>query len=208
MLRVALTGGIASGKSTAAARFRELGVPVIDTDRIARDVVEPGAPGLDALVGHFGEDILDDAGRLDRATLRARIFSHPEDRRQVDALLHPLILEQLERELATLETPYAIIEIPLLAEGGFASRFDRVLVIDVPEETQIARLMARDGSTREQAEQALAAQASREARLKVATDVIVNDAGIDALHDAVTRQHERYLELAGPFAGPAHRPSE
>lgn len=208
MLRVALTGGIASGKSTAATIFRELGVPVIDTDRIARDVVEPGERGLAALVAHFGKEILDPAGRLDRKRLRERIFNDPKDRQRVDALLHPLILERLEHELDTLDAPYVVIEVPLLAESAIASRFDRVLVIDVTESVQIERLMARDNMTPGQAAKALAAQAPRAARLAIATEVITNTGDKTVLEKAVRHQHDEYLRLAGAFASHAAPPSE
>lgn len=198
MLRVALTGGIASGKSSAANAFRKLGVPVIDTDEIARDVVERNSPGLKALVDAFGNDILLANGALDRAKLRKRIFADADVRERVNAVLHPLILKELDAQLAELERApspprYVVIEIPLLTETRLAAAFDRILVVDVPEAVQVQRLEARDGVSQEQARAAIAAQASRESRLKIATDVLDNSGRPDALQRAVNALHERYL---------------
>lgn len=208
MLRVALTGGIASGKSAAANVFRELGVPVIDTDRIARAIVEPGERGLQALTRELGPGILDSNGRLDRASLRRRIFSDATLRGRVDALLHPMILERVEEELDRLDAPYAVIEIPLLAETGLSEDFDRVLVIDADDSVRIARLRQRDGASFEEAQAALRAQASREARLRIATEVIENNGSRAELAAAVRRLHENYLDTAKRFATSGNRPSE
>lgn len=200
MLRVALTGGIASGKSAAAATFRELGIPVIDTDRIARELVEPGMPGYVALLRAFGEKILDESGRLNRAQLREAIFSDIAMRQQVNALLHPLILAAVDRELASTSAPYVIIEIPLLAETGLATDFDRVLVIDASDDVRIGRIQKRDQVSAVQAQAALNAQAPREDRLWLATDVIENNGSLDALRMSVENMHRKYLELAKRFA--------
>lgn len=200
MLRVALTGGIASGKSAAAATFRELGIPVIDTDRIARELVEPGMPGYVALLRAFGEKILDESGRLNRAQLREAIFSDIAMRQQVNALLHPLILAAVDRELASTSAPYVIIEIPLLAETGLATDFDRVLVIDASDDVRIGRIQKRDQVSAVQAQAALNAQAPREDRLRLATDVIENNGSLDALRMSVENMHRKYLELAKRFA--------
>lgn len=209
MLRVALTGGIASGKSAAAAAFRKLGVPVIDTDRVARDVVEPGSAGLAALVDEFGPAILDSSGtRLDRPALREAIFSDTATRHRVNAILHPLILATVGHELAALHAPYAVIEIPLLAEAGLAGHFDRVLVIDATEESRIQRLRTRDGVGAAEAHAALEAQATREERLQLADDVIENNDNLDALHMAVTELHARYTQMAKRFASITTRPAE
>lgn len=209
MLRVALTGGIASGKSSAAAAFRELGVPVIDSDRIAREVVEPGAPGLHALIGAFGRSILTDRGTLDRERLRRKIFSDRAAREQVNALLHPLIVERIEAELRELAgAPYAIVEIPLLAETGIGRDFDRVVVVDLPEDEQRRRLERRDGASPDEARAALAAQASREERLALADDVLDNSGSLEQLRTQVSELHARYLRNAKRFASRAERPAE
>lgn len=196
--RVALTGGIASGKSTVADLFAALGVPLVDTDLIARDVVEPGRPALARIVAEFGADVVDDAGRLDRRQLRERIFADPDARRRLESILHPAIREEMERRsrAAAGRYPYHLLVIPLLAEGGRRDHVDRVLVVDAPEGTQVERLMTRDGVNREQAEASLRAQAGRAARLAMADDVVENTGHVDALAAQVRRLHERYLELA------------
>lgn len=192
-----LTGGIASGKSTVARAFARLGVPVIDADLIARELTEPGQAGMERLVRHLGADVLDAAGQLDRRRLRERLFAEPGLRGEVEALLHPLILAEIERRSAASDAPYVLIEVPLLAETGGRVPGDRVLVVDCPEQEQIARLMERDGETEAGARRALAAQASRQARLALADDVLENPNGARAeLADRVARLHERYLRLA------------
>lgn len=208
MLRVALTGGIASGKSTVARLFAELGVPVIDMDKIARDVVQPGTAGLNGLVALFGPDILDQSGVLQRDQLRELIFSESRAREQVNQLLHPLILQETERQLSRVDAPYAFVEVPLLAETKLAHQFDRVLVVDVPPDVQLQRLIQRDGVAPDQAQRALDAQASRTDRLAVATEVIANTDSLESLRARVAEQHEHYLELAKRFASAAKRPSE
>ncbi|HEX7047849.1 MAG TPA: dephospho-CoA kinase [Gammaproteobacteria bacterium] len=208
MLRVALTGGIGSGKSAAADVFRELGVPVIDTDRIARELVEPGQPGLQALSDEFGDSILDVNGRLDRERLRQRIFSDDAARSCVNALLHPLILDALENELAAIDSAYVVIEIPLLAETGLADSFDRVLVVDANDDIRIKRLQERDGVSKEDAYAALAAQATRDERLRLASDVIENNSSLIELEAAVRALHEKYCAMAKRFATAPDRPSE
>ncbi len=200
MLRVGLTGGIASGKSAAAAVFAALGVPVIDSDVIAREVVAPGSPGLAALVARFGAGVLLPDGSLDRRALRDQVFADPAARRDLEALTHPPIRQRMAELAATAGGPYQIHAIPLLVEGG-ARRpgIDRVLVIDCPEEVQVARVMARDRVDEAGARAVLAAQASRAQRLAAADDVIVNDQGLDALGEAVTALHQRYLGLAAVY---------
>jgi dephospho-CoA kinase len=195
-LRVALTGGIASGKSAVATRFEELSVPVLDTDQIARDVVEPGTPGLAQLVAEFGADILDSGGRLDRRKLRQRVFADPQLRRRLEAITHPAIRAELARRAATAQGPYQIHVIPLLVENGRAEGYDRVLVVDCPPEEQLRRLMARDGSSLEEATRIMQAQASRQQRLEVADDVIVNTGSVDDLRQFVLTLHRNYLLLA------------
>ncbi len=195
-LRIGLTGGIASGKSTAARRFAALGVPVIDADAIAREVVAPGEPGLAAVVERFGPSILTAAGELDRRALRERVFADTAARRDLEALLHPRIRARMQALAERAEAPYVVLAIPLLAEGGARDRVDRVLVIDVPEELQLARVLARDGGSRAQAEAILAAQAGRTARLALADDVLENSGDITALERGVDELHRRYLALA------------
>ena len=200
MLRIGLTGGIASGKSAAAAVFAGLGVPVIDSDVIAREVVAPGSPGLAAIRARFGEGVLQADGQLDRRALRAQVFADPTARRELEALTHPLIRERMAAQSAAAGGPYQIHAIPLLVEGG-ARRpgIDRVLVIDCPEEIQVQRVMARDRVDEAGALAVLAAQASRAQRLAAADDVIVNDQGLETLREAVVTLHQRYLGLAAVY---------
>ena len=196
MLRIGLTGGIASGKSTVASLFAERGATVIDTDVIAREVVEPGTPALAALVNALGGSILDPDGRLDRAELRRRLFSDESTRRQAEAILHPAILVELERQSRSSPGPYQVFVIPLLVESRLGHIVDRVLVVDCPEEEQVRRLMARDGETRESALRMLKAQASREQRLAEADDVIENDGPAVDLPARVASLDRKYRELA------------
>jgi dephospho-CoA kinase len=195
-LRIGLTGGIASGKTTIANLFAALGVPVIDTDVLAREVVEPGSEALAAIAAHFGPQILQADGSLDRAALRARVFAAPDERRWLEALTHPRIRALMEARCESAGGPYQIVAIPLLAETGRDARVDRVLAVDCEPEMQIMRLRARDGSTREQAERILAAQATRAARLQIADDVVANDADIARLSTQVEALHRRYLAAA------------
>ena len=206
MLRIGLTGGIASGKSTVAELFAARGVPVIDTDRLAREVVAAGSPTLAAVLAAFGPDFRRPDGSLDRRRLREAVFADPARRRQLEGILHPAIRAAQERELGTLAGPYALIAVPLLAETGQRDRFDRVLVVDCPREVQKSRLMERDGETAERAEAMLAAQASRAERLAIADDVIENVGTRDDLARAVDALHREYLRQAAlPPAGGAGR---
>jgi dephospho-CoA kinase len=195
-LLIGLTGGIASGKSTVAARFAELGVPVIDADVAARDVVAPGTPGLAAVIERFGPGVLAKSGELDRRALRQLIFSDPVARRDLEAILHPLIRARMDQEAQVLDGPYVVMAIPLLLEGGQRDRVDRILVVDVDEAVQLQRLQARDGSTPEQARAILQSQAGRNARLAVADDVLPNAGTVTDLRQAVDRLHDQYLQLA------------
>ncbi len=194
--RVGLTGGIASGKSTAAKFFGALGVPIIDTVQVARDVVEPGQPPLERLVERFGTSILTPDGHLDRPALRNIVFSDPKARADLEALTHPAIGAAVEARSAIAGGPYQVLVIPLLVEKSLGSQVDRVVVVDCEEELQIKRLQARDGSTLEQARAILNVQTSRTARLKAAHDVIKNDGDMSAVRDQVSELHTRYLELA------------
>jgi len=190
--RVGLTGGIASGKSTVANLFAALGVTIVDTDLLAREVVAPGSPLLPKIAEHFSAQVLQKDGSLDRARLRERVFANPAERQWLEALTHPAIRELTDRRCEEATGRYVIVAIPLLVETAGADRFDRVLVVDCDPDIQLARLQARDGSTREQAAQLLAAQATREQRLAVADDVIVNNGDIAALRDQVEKLHRRY----------------
>ncbi|HEY2675636.1 MAG TPA: dephospho-CoA kinase [Steroidobacteraceae bacterium] len=196
-LRIGLTGGIASGKSTVSQRFIELGIPVIDADLAARRVVEPGSPGLRQVVARFGTGILNGEGELDRPALRNVIFSDPEARKALDDILHPLIRAQMEQEAADATGPYLILSIPLLVEGGRAhSQVDRILVVDVDEARQLERVQRRDGSSLEQARAMLASQATRAARLAEADDVLPNSGTVADLRQSVDFLHQRYLQMA------------
>jgi dephospho-CoA kinase len=194
--RVGLTGGVASGKSTVTQLFRALGVPIIDTDELARDVVEPGQPPLERLVERFGASILTPDGHLDRPALRTIVFSDPKARADLEALTHPAIGAAVERRSAASGGPYQILVIPLLVEKNLASQLDRVLVVDCEEELQMQRLQRRDGSTLVEARAILNAQASRMQRLAAAHDVIKNDGALGALQPEVAALHARYLEYS------------
>lgn len=196
---VVLTGGIASGKTAVSDRFAALGVPVVDTDLIAREVVEPGSPALKKVVETFGPQVLDESGTLNRRHLRQIVFSDPESKQKLEAILHPSIAASVRQEIEALEASYCILVVPLLAESARYQWANRVLVVDVSEETQIERLMARDGSSRQQAEAILNAQASRTARLSLADDVIENSGSLRALGRDVALLHHRYLDLAKAF---------
>jgi dephospho-CoA kinase len=201
-MRIGLTGGIASGKSTAAQRFTELGLPVIDADHAARAVVAVGAPGLGQVIQRFGSGVVAANGELDRRALRNLIFSDAAARADLNAILHPLIRNYMEQKVAAAVGPYVVLAIPLLVESGRQrDRVDRVLVIDVDEAVQLQRLTARDGSTQEQARAILSAQASRAARLSAADDVLPNTGTVTDLRQAVDGLHERYLHLAQQYQG-------
>jgi dephospho-CoA kinase len=196
VFRVGLTGGIASGKSTAAKFFGALGVPILDSDQVAREVVEPGQPPLERLVERFGRGILTPDGHLDRPALRDIVFRDPKARADLENLTHPAIGAALEARSASAGGPYQILVIPLLVEKNLGAHVDRVLVVDCDEALQIRRLHARDGSNRTQAQAILDAQVSRAARLKAANDVITNDADMSAVQAQVRALHAHYLELA------------
>jgi dephospho-CoA kinase len=192
-----LTGGIGSGKSAVAQCFIDQGVHLVDADQAARWVVEPGRPALSKIVEHFGSDILQADGQLDRSALRTRIFASPDDRRWLETLLHPLIGQEIMQYLARAESPYAILVSPLLIESGQHKLTQRVLVVDAPEQLQIQRTIARDHSSEEQVQAILQAQASRTERLKHAHDVLLNDRDLPWLQAEVERLHNFYLTLRG-----------
>jgi dephospho-CoA kinase len=196
-VRVGLTGGIGSGKSTVANLFAELGVPIIDADRVAREVVEPGERALEEVVAAFGPGVLEPTGRLDRAALRARIFANEQDRTRLEAILHPRIRARMETLAEEASAPYCVLCIPLLVETRQLDLVDRVLVVDAPEELQVARVCARDGLAADSVQAILRAQAPREARLAAADDVVRNGGDVADLRRQVEALHRRYLALTG-----------
>ena len=199
-LIIGLTGGVASGKSEVTRRFEALGVHVADADLVARAVVEPGQPALARIAGRFGPGILLADGRLDRRQLRERIFADPQARADLEAITHPAIRLELERECRGARGPYAIAAIPLLTEAGGRATYPwlaRILVVDAPVEVQHARLMHRDGVDEALATRMIAAQASREARLAIADDVLVNDGDPQHLDAPVAALDARYRALGG-----------
>jgi dephospho-CoA kinase len=201
-LVVAVTGGIGSGKTVVAEAFAGLGVEVIDTDQLAHQLTAPGEPALREIARQFGAEVLSSAGGLDRAQLRKKVFADPDARRRLEALLHPLIRQGVDRLLKQARGPYVILVVPLLVEtGGYSDVVDRVLVVDCPEETQIARAMRRSGLSRDEVEAILRAQATREQRLAGADDVLSNAGDLDNLRRGVERLHREYLALAGGRIG-------
>lgn len=193
---IALTGGIASGKSAVAALFAARDVPVFDTDQIARDVVEPGTPTLEKIVATFGVEVLETNGRLNRTRMRELVFADPSKRKQLETITHPAIREELARRSQEADGLYQVHVIPLLVETGRADAYDRVLVVDAPETDQLRRLELRDGTDETTARNILGAQASRESRLAMADDVIVNTGTLEDLERFVATLHENYELLA------------
>ena len=196
MMRVALTGGIASGKSTVAALFAALGVPVIDMDELAREVVAPDSALLQQVIERFGPAVRNSNGSLNRTVLRELVFRDALARGDLEAMLHPAILARAAQLSDERGGPYQIIVVPLLAESGAARQYDRVLLVDCDETLQRSRLAQRDGSSAVQVDAALAAQASRSARQTLADDVIVNDGDPAALQPKVRELHRQYLQRA------------
>ncbi len=195
-LRIGLTGGIASGKTTVASFFADLGVPVIDTDVIAREVVAKGAPALAQIRAEFGDDVFNDDGTLDRKAMRKLIFSDDSKRRQLEGILHPRIREATLIQAEAVTDPYMIMVVPLLVESPMKEFMDRLLVVDCSEEIQLNRLLARDTENDEQARRIIAAQTSRNERLAIADDVVLNDAGLDQTRTRIEALHKEYLELS------------
>ena len=193
MLKIGLTGGIGSGKSAASAHFARLGAEVIDTDLLSRELVAPGQPALTEIVDTFGERVLERSGRLDRARLREHIFADPAARSALERILHPRIREAMLGRAACSSAPYVIFVIPLLFETGQQPLVDRVLVIDVPEAVQRARVGARDELEDSQIDRILEAQVDRDTRLHGADDVICNDGSLEDLRTAVEQLHQRYM---------------
>ena len=204
MFRVGLTGGIACGKTTVADMFAALGAQIIDTDELAREVVEPGEPALESVIEHFGSAILNDDGRLDRRALRRLVFSDPEKRHLLEQILHPAIRQRMIESSAIVRGPYQVLVIPLLVESHSDGHVDRVLVVDCDEEVQIRRLMNRDHESRETAENMLAAQISRQDRLDHADDIIDGGSSLESLQQRVRQLDRYYRELTTslPHIGP------
>jgi len=202
-LAVALTGGIASGKSAIQTLFENLGAAVVDADIISRELVARGQPALAEIAETFGADALTSTGELDRARMRELVFSDSAARRKLESILHPRVRDEMLARARACESPYCLLAIPLLAESAGAYAWvDRVLTVDVPRSTQLQRLMRRDGTTVESAQRALDAQASRSERLSLADDVIDNTNAVEALVPIVGRLHRRYLAAAAQASQP------
>lgn len=195
ILRIGLTGGIASGKSAVANEFASLGIPIIDADLISRELVEPGQPAFAKIVEMFGQAVLDRSGHLDRRRLRDIVFADPVQRKRLENVLHPAVRAELSRRSMKSTGPYQILVVPLLVENSLGHLVDRILVVDTPESTQMERLQDRDSVDPEQARRMLAAQTSRAARLAQADDVIANTGSLSDLKGQVAALHRRYLDL-------------
>ncbi|MBN6030741.1 dephospho-CoA kinase [Pantoea ananatis] len=193
---VALTGGIGSGKSTIAGYFAASGVDIIDADVIAREVVEPGTPALQAIIERYGDAILTEEGTLQRSRLREIIFATPDEKNWLNALLHPLINARTQQLKAQAASPYVLWVVPLLVENRLQRQADRVLVVDTDEETQLRRTLQRDNVSLEQAKRILAAQATRQQRLDYADDIIDNSGAPEKALPQVAKLHQLYLKLA------------
>ncbi len=196
MLRIGLTGGIGSGKSEAARCFNNLGIPLIDSDRISRDLVAPGQPALQQIVAHFGTGVITTEDELNREALRQKVMQDSESRQWLEQLLHPLIRQRREELISQIEAPYVVLEIPLLLESGLQELVDRILVVDVPESLQVERTQQRSGLNEAEVRAVMEQQASRQQRLNAADDLIDNSGSREQLEQQVQLLHERYRELA------------
>jgi len=196
MYVVGLTGGIGSGKSTVANIFSELGIQIVDADISARAVVAPGSPALKKIAVHFGKNIILTNGDLDRKGLRAKVFNNEQELKWLERLLHPLIRQHIEQQLQNASSAYTILESPLLLETNQHEMTDRILVIDVPQDVQIARALRRDNSNEKEIRKIMSAQCSRESRLAMADDIIVNDQKLESLTPFVQALHQQYLNFA------------
>lgn len=195
--RVGLTGGIGSGKSTVAALFAELDVPVIDTDAISRHLTQPGGAALPAIQTEFGEDYLDASGALDRVKMRQLVFSDHTARQQLEKILHPLILAQAKTLSESSPAPYVLVVVPLLFEtSDYRNWLNHTVVVDCPEELQLARATKRDGLSEKTVRAIMARQLLRAQRLQLADDVITNDGSLAQLRQQISRLHQNYLKLA------------
>ena len=198
---IGLTGGIGSGKSAASAIFSRLGVPVIDADKLAHALVAAGEPALAEITAAFGASILRTDGELDRAALRRRVFADSTERQRLEAILHPRIRRRIQDRIHNANYPYCVVVIPLLLETRQSDMVDRILVIDIPEESQINRVAARDNLTRQEILAIIDAQVARDTRLAAADDIIDNTAGLDALESQVHRLHDKYLKISTVKSG-------
>ena len=190
---IGLTGGIGSGKTAVSDIFEELGIGVVDADLASRVVVEKGRPSLEEIAKHFGQGILTEAGELDRAKLREIIFNSDEEKNWLESLLHPVIAKQIQEELKASSSPYTILVSPLLLETNQKDFCNKVLVVDVPVETQIERTLKRDDVSLEQVQSIIKAQISRDKRLELADEVIVNDKSLEDLQLAVSKLHQQFI---------------
>lgn len=195
-LKVGLTGGIGSGKSTVCNRFASLGVPIIDADRIAHRATRSGGRAYEKVRDLFGPGAVGPDGELRRELMRDRVFQDPDLRRQLEDIIHPIVFEEMRREVGTVHAPYCIVCIPLILETRYRGFVDRLLVVDAPERLQVERVMRRDGVDAESVERIMKNQYPRETRLAAADDLIQNDRDEDYLGEQVNRLHEAYLELA------------
>jgi len=208
MLTIGLTGGIGSGKSTVADCFVRLGAPVIDADALARELVEPGMPALRQIAAEFGADALTADGDLDRARMRRLVFANAERRKRLEAILHPLIRQEMQRRIKKLERPYCILVIPLLLETGQSDLVQRILVVDAPETLCRQRVQERDKLTDTEISAIMDTQIAAKQRRAAADDIIVNDADLASLQEQVEKLHRHYLELAGKTVYPPSRVGE
>ncbi len=194
---IGLTGGIGSGKSAAADEFARLGATLVDTDVIAHALTAPGGAAIEAVRALFGDAVIDASGAMDRGKVRARVFADPPARKQLEAILHPLIRRESAARVAAATGAYVVLVVPLLVESAnYRRRVDRVLVVDCPVELQVARVRARSGLSEDEARRIIAAQVSRETRLAAADDVIDNSGTLESLYEQVAQLHQRYLALA------------
>ena len=201
MFVVGITGGIGSGKSAVTDHLETLGITVVDADKVARVVVEPGTPGLNAIAEHFGTDILLADGGLDRAALRKIVFDNPDERKVLEGITHPRIRDEIARQLSEANSPYVVLSSPLLLESGQNTFADYVVVVDVPEEVQLTRTMARDDNSEALVKQIMAAQLDRQTRLSRADTSIMNDGSLEALYERVKKLHEDLLARAAAASG-------
>ncbi|GAA5317761.1 MAG: dephospho-CoA kinase [Candidatus Pelagadaptatus aseana] len=195
-LIIGLTGGIGSGKTAVSDHFGSLGITIVDADIASRVVVEKGKPALDAIAKKFGPDILTSAGELNRPLLREKIFANPDDKLWLEQLLHPLIGEEIRQQLENSSSPYTVFVSPLLLETEQHKLANRILLVDVAEELQLQRTMARDNNSQEQVKAIMASQASRHTRREMADDIVINDSTLEALHSKIEDLHQQYLTLA------------